>query len=122
MCLQSRGDHTNIDYQALFDEYLDILRTGLRKKSLSILHVFSEWDRVVFPNADASHTDPTKKKRRGKTDGYHRAMEAMEEEAEPSENGGDREGGGDSSPVDENNSSGGEQGGNDMAGGDGSEG
>ncbi|KAJ7272825.1 hypothetical protein C8J57DRAFT_1225169 [Mycena rebaudengoi] len=71
--------------------------------------------------AYASHTDPTKK-RRGKTDGYHRAMEAMEEEAEPSENGGDREGGGDSSPVDENNSSGGEQGGNDMAGGDGSEG
>ncbi|KAJ7218989.1 hypothetical protein C8J57DRAFT_1482665 [Mycena rebaudengoi] len=122
VCLQSRGDHTNIDYQALFDEYLDILMTGLRKKSPSILHVFSEWDRIVFPNADAGHTDPTKKKRRGKTDGYHRAMEAMEEEAEPSENGGDREGGGDSSPVDDNNPSGGEQGGNDMAGGDGSEG
>ncbi|KAJ7084994.1 hypothetical protein C8R44DRAFT_590395, partial [Mycena epipterygia] len=35
-CLHPRGDSTNIDYEARFDEYLDILTTGLRKKSPSI--------------------------------------------------------------------------------------
>ncbi|KAJ7076599.1 hypothetical protein C8R43DRAFT_832641, partial [Mycena crocata] len=35
----------------LFDEYLDILTTGLCNKTPSILNVFEEWDRVMFPNA-----------------------------------------------------------------------
>ncbi|KAJ6529073.1 hypothetical protein DFH09DRAFT_1327491 [Mycena vulgaris] len=79
VCLQPRGDHMNIDYQSLFDEYLEILTTGVRKKSPSILRVLSEWDRIVFPNAEASYVDP-QRKRRGKSDGYHRAMEAMMKE------------------------------------------
>ncbi|KAJ7098926.1 hypothetical protein C8R44DRAFT_888766 [Mycena epipterygia] len=58
-CLHPRGDSTNINYEAHFDEYLDILTTGLRKKSPSILH---------------------RKKHRNKSDGYHCAMEAMEAE------------------------------------------
>lgn len=28
--------------------------TGLRKKKKSILNVFREWDRVIFPNSDSS--------------------------------------------------------------------
>ncbi|KAJ7677290.1 hypothetical protein B0H17DRAFT_1207204 [Mycena rosella] len=55
VCLQTRGDHTHIDYEQRSEEYLEILTTGLRKKSPSILRVFSEWDRVVFPNAETSH-------------------------------------------------------------------
>jgi hypothetical protein len=30
------------------------LTTGLRKKKKSILNVFREWDRVVFPDSDES--------------------------------------------------------------------
>ncbi|KAJ7719460.1 hypothetical protein B0H14DRAFT_3521296 [Mycena olivaceomarginata] len=80
--LNARGDHTNIDYKARFDEYLDILTTGLRKKSPSILHVFAGWDRIVFPDAEASCVDPPNKQRRGKSDGYRRAMEAMAAEVQ----------------------------------------
>ncbi|KAJ7822281.1 hypothetical protein B0H14DRAFT_2291001, partial [Mycena olivaceomarginata] len=53
-CLRSRGDHTNIDYDALFDQYLEILTLGLREKSRSILNVFKEWDRIIFPNSEFS--------------------------------------------------------------------
>ncbi|KAJ7159182.1 hypothetical protein C8R43DRAFT_861078, partial [Mycena crocata] len=36
--LRPQGDTTNIDYEGLFDEYLDILTTGLRNKTPSILN------------------------------------------------------------------------------------
>ncbi|KAJ7260088.1 hypothetical protein C8J57DRAFT_1514790 [Mycena rebaudengoi] len=52
VCLQARGDYTNIDYEALFKEYLDILLTGLRNNIPSILNVFAKWDRIVFPHSD----------------------------------------------------------------------
>ncbi|KAJ7101160.1 hypothetical protein C8R44DRAFT_888121 [Mycena epipterygia] len=81
LCLQARGDRTNIDYEQRFEEYLEILTAGLRKKSPSILHVFSEWDRIVFPNAEASSVDPARNRRGRKSDGFNRAMEALEEEA-----------------------------------------
>jgi len=101
--LKARGPTTNINYEALFEEYLDILTTGLRMKIPSILHVFSEWDRIIFPNAEASHVNPTR--RNGKSTGYHRAMEAMRAEqrddrgegpsddGEQSENAGNESGG-----------------------------
>ncbi|KAJ7305578.1 hypothetical protein DFH08DRAFT_825070 [Mycena albidolilacea] len=75
-----RGDHTNIDYAARFDEYLGILTAGLRNKSPSILHVFSEWDRILFPNAPAGDVDSEQGGGRGKSDGYQRAMEAIQAE------------------------------------------
>ncbi|KAJ7159617.1 hypothetical protein C8R46DRAFT_1224197 [Mycena filopes] len=78
--LKSRGETTNIDYEARFDEYLEILTTGLRMKTPSILHVFSEWDSIVFPNAKASYVDPEHKKN-SKSEGYRRAMAAMKAEA-----------------------------------------
>jgi hypothetical protein len=53
-CLWSRGDHTNIDYDALFDQYLEILTVGFREKNRSILNVFKEWDRIIFPNSESS--------------------------------------------------------------------
>ncbi|KAJ7132507.1 hypothetical protein C8R44DRAFT_529853, partial [Mycena epipterygia] len=49
--LRDRGDKTNIDYDARFDEYLEILLVGLQDGSQSILKVFREWDRFLFPNS-----------------------------------------------------------------------
>jgi hypothetical protein len=74
----------------LKSKYLDILTTGLRKKIPSILHVFSEWDIIIFPNAESSHANPPRRngKSAGKSAGYHRAMEAMRAE-EPGDTGED---------------------------------
>ncbi|KAJ7315125.1 hypothetical protein DFH08DRAFT_972163 [Mycena albidolilacea] len=80
VCLHPRGDHTNTDYAARFDEYLGILTAGLRNKSPSILHVFSEWDRILFPNAPAGDVDSEQGGGRGKSDGYQRATEAIQAE------------------------------------------
>lgn len=52
--LQSIGTHTGINYAKDYKEYLEILMTGLKMKKRSILNVFREWDRVVFPNSDSS--------------------------------------------------------------------
>ncbi len=52
-CLQNVGTNTGINYGKDFDEYLEILLTGLRKKKRSILNVFREWDHVIFPNSDS---------------------------------------------------------------------
>ncbi|KAJ7096049.1 hypothetical protein C8R44DRAFT_537405, partial [Mycena epipterygia] len=49
--LRDRGDKTNIDYDARFDEYLEILLVGLQDRSQSILKVFREWDHFLFPNS-----------------------------------------------------------------------
>jgi hypothetical protein len=53
---------------------------GLRKKTPSILNVFSQWDQIVFPNAKASCVDPDRKT--GKSDGYKRAMAAIRAEGD----------------------------------------
>jgi hypothetical protein len=52
--LQSVGNNTGINYAKDFEEYLEVLVRGLRKKKRSILNVFREWDRVIFPNSDSS--------------------------------------------------------------------
>ena len=48
------GTNTGINYGKDFEEYLEILMKGLRKKKKSILNVFREWDQVIFPNSDSS--------------------------------------------------------------------
>jgi hypothetical protein len=48
------GTNTGINYGKDFEAYLETLVTGLRKKKKSILEVFRQWDRVVFPNSDSS--------------------------------------------------------------------
>jgi hypothetical protein len=58
-CLRDRGDKTNIDYDGLFDQYLEILTVGLRDKSRSIINVFKEWDRIIFPNSESGHGGKT---------------------------------------------------------------
>ena len=46
--------NTGINCGKDFEEYLEILMKGLRKKKKSVLNVFREWDRVIFPNSDSS--------------------------------------------------------------------
>ena len=53
-CLQGVGANTGINYGRDFEEYLEILMTGLQKKKKSILNVFRQWDHVIFPNSDSS--------------------------------------------------------------------
>ncbi|KAJ7863321.1 hypothetical protein B0H14DRAFT_2738834 [Mycena olivaceomarginata] len=86
--LKARGDTTNINYEARFEEYLDILLTGLRKKTPSILNVFSEWDRIIFPDAKASHVDPERKTER---------REPSDEEEQQDRGGDESSGGGEGS-------------------------
>ncbi|KAF8142216.1 hypothetical protein K438DRAFT_1450785, partial [Mycena galopus ATCC 62051] len=54
-CLRNRGDKTNIDYDELYDQYLEILITGLREKRRSIINVFKEWDQIIFPHSESGH-------------------------------------------------------------------
>ncbi|KAJ7114379.1 hypothetical protein C8R44DRAFT_630086, partial [Mycena epipterygia] len=77
-CLRDRGDKTNIDYDALFDQYLEILLEGLRAKSRSIINVFKEWDRIVFPNAESGHGGKTRSD--PSNSGNQRALEALRAE------------------------------------------
>jgi hypothetical protein len=48
------GTNTGINYGKDFEEYLEILMKGLRRKKKSVLNIFREWDRVLFPNSDSS--------------------------------------------------------------------
>ncbi|KAJ7092945.1 hypothetical protein B0H15DRAFT_776958 [Mycena belliarum] len=77
--LRERGDKTNIDYNTLFDQYLEILTVGLRDKSRSILNVFREWDRAIFPASESGYG--RSQADRGSNDsGNQRAMEALRAE------------------------------------------
>lgn len=80
--LQSVGNNTGINYARDFEEYLEILVRGLQKKKKSILNVFQEWDRVVFPNSDSSLVDQDQET----SSGLKTAMEMLEaDETEDSE-------------------------------------
>ncbi|KAK7013413.1 hypothetical protein R3P38DRAFT_3575753 [Favolaschia claudopus] len=87
--LRSRGDSTGINYEDRFDMYLEILLSGLRTKSKSILNVFREWDRIVFPDAEYSLGGGESD---GPSDGGNqRALDALRDEAEADGSGGDEE-------------------------------
>ncbi|KAJ7119999.1 hypothetical protein C8R46DRAFT_1019898 [Mycena filopes] len=77
--LKARGDRTHIDYEARFDEYLEILTTGLSQKSASILNIFKEGDRVVFPASDSGYARDGAE---NQGTGNKKAMEALRAEME----------------------------------------
>ena len=76
--LQSVGTNTGINYRRDFEEYLEILMKGLRKKKRSILNVFKEWDRVVFPNSDSSSTVSGEHGQNINSHGLNRALNMLE--------------------------------------------
>ncbi|KAJ7076257.1 hypothetical protein B0H15DRAFT_805705 [Mycena belliarum] len=92
--LRDHGDRTNIDYETLFNDYLEILIVGLRDGNRSILNVFNEWDRAIFPMSESGHgKNPGGRKR----DGNKKAMEALraEKQAAAVADGIDHDGDGD---------------------------
>ena len=54
MLFQSVGSSTGINYFSDYEEYVYLLTTGLRRKKKATLHVFKEWDCLVFPNTGTS--------------------------------------------------------------------
>ena len=54
MLFQSVGSSTGINYLSDYEEYVNLLNTGLRRKKKATLNVFKEWDRQVFPNTGTS--------------------------------------------------------------------
>ena len=54
MLFQSVGSSTGINYLADYEEYVNLLQTGLRRKKKATLNIFKEWDHQVFPNTGTS--------------------------------------------------------------------
>ncbi len=48
------GSNTGINYFSDYEEYVNLLQTGLLRKKKTILNIFKEWDRLVFPNTGTS--------------------------------------------------------------------
>ncbi|KAK6977814.1 hypothetical protein R3P38DRAFT_3471833 [Favolaschia claudopus] len=85
--LRTPGDCTGIDYQERFEEYLEVLLTGLELKRKSILNVFREWDRVLFPNAERGFGGSV---RDGPSDGGNkRALDALRDEEDAEDGPGE---------------------------------
>jgi len=59
-----------------YEEYLEILTTGLLKKKKSILHVFREWDRIIFPHSDSTMAGENK----DSSSGLKTAMQMLEDD------------------------------------------
>jgi hypothetical protein len=98
-CLQECGATTGINYMNDYEEYLKILLTGLRGRKKSIINVFREWDRIIFPNSDLSLVKNTSTM---SSAGLKKAMDMLDEDSEedifPTPNNGDnRTGNGESS-------------------------
>ena len=52
--LQPVGSNTGINYFADYEEYIHLLETGLHKRKKTIINLFKEWDKLVFPNTGTS--------------------------------------------------------------------
>ncbi|KDR66777.1 hypothetical protein GALMADRAFT_273440 [Galerina marginata CBS 339.88] len=52
--LQEVGSTTGIRYFKDFEEYLEILETGLRQKKKSVIGIIKQWDKKIFPNSESS--------------------------------------------------------------------
>jgi hypothetical protein len=81
------GTNTGIDYGKDFEQYLEILLIGLRKKKKSILNVFREWDRIIFPNSDSGMVSHDQDTRDGNRKRAITMLEDDEDENEAEENG-----------------------------------
>ncbi|KAG6810765.1 hypothetical protein H0H93_014766 [Arthromyces matolae] len=75
-CLQQKGKTTKINYMNLYNEYLEILTKGLRKKLKSVREVVKEWDTAIFPDTETSLVMTGGADRSGVT----RALAAQDEE------------------------------------------
>ncbi|KAK7006929.1 hypothetical protein R3P38DRAFT_2555036, partial [Favolaschia claudopus] len=78
--LRSLENSTSIDYEERFNQYLEILTKGLRQKKKSILHIFREWDRNVFPNSEGGLGGSVRS--RASDGGNLKALDALNDDSE----------------------------------------
>ncbi len=52
--LQAVGSSTGINYFSDYEEYVNLLQTGLLRKKKTTLNIFRQWDLQVFPNTGTS--------------------------------------------------------------------
>lgn len=48
------GSSTQINYLKDYEEYLEILETGLRRKKKTVLDIIRQWVDAIFPHTDSS--------------------------------------------------------------------
>ncbi|KAJ3488400.1 hypothetical protein NLJ89_g11619 [Agrocybe chaxingu] len=83
-CLQPVGARTGIKYFSDYEDYLSLLTKGLRKKKMSTVAIFREWDRLVFPDTDSSLVGCSESNRK---DGLKRAMDLLDADYEEEDTG-----------------------------------
>jgi len=78
--LQSVGTSTGIHYFDDYEEYLNLLATGLRRKKKSVINIIREWDSRIFPNTDSSLVVVKVKSSEDK--GVKRAMDSLDADSD----------------------------------------
>jgi hypothetical protein len=81
--LQAVGTSTGIHYFDDYEEYLNLLATGLRRKKKSIVNIIREWDSQIFPNTDSSLV--VAKAKSSEDNGAKRAMDSLDDDSEENE-------------------------------------
>ena len=74
--LQEVGSNTGINHFKDYEEYLNILESGLRRKKRDIMNVIKEWDERIFLNSDSSLADT--KTKPADDAGLKRAMDLLD--------------------------------------------
>ena len=78
--LQAVGTSTGIHYFDDYEEYLNLLAMGLRRKKKSVINIIKEWDSQIFPNTDSSLV--VAKAKSSEDNGVRRAMDSLDADSE----------------------------------------
>ena len=81
--LQAVGTSTGIHYFDDYEEYLNLLMTGLRRKKKSVINIIREWDLRIFPNTDSSLV--VVKAKSSEDNGVKRAMDSLDADSDENE-------------------------------------
>ncbi|EGO29425.1 hypothetical protein SERLADRAFT_433404 [Serpula lacrymans var. lacrymans S7.9] len=92
--LKERGAQSGINWHEDFDNYLEYLEIGLGKRKGSVLTIFREWDRILFPHTTSGLGGPLNDEDR--EEAMKEAMDALNQDIEelpPSDQEHDDDGG-----------------------------
>ncbi|KIJ58810.1 hypothetical protein HYDPIDRAFT_171095 [Hydnomerulius pinastri MD-312] len=90
-CLKEHGSESGIRWIDDFEDYLDYLIKGLRERKSSVLNIFKEWDRVLFPNA--ANGLGGRQATPDRDEETREMMGALDKDSEPEGEGGDNDAG-----------------------------
>jgi hypothetical protein len=83
--LQELGSSTGIQYFKDYEEYLTMLKTGLRRRKKTVVNIFKEWDAKIFPETNSSLADAQPMKDNDADSDLKLLMESVEDD--PDEEG-----------------------------------